>query len=243
MMRGSCYHDRMKLSVIIPVYNERDTIAKVIARVEAATLPPGFEREIIVVNDGSTDGTKEALQPFENRYKIVHQKNTGKGGAVRAGFTLAKGDFIIVQDADLEQDPNDFTALLQPLLENKADVVFGSRFLGKYLPKALTMNLHYLINRFFTITCNVLSGYHTSDMWTGYKMYTRKSVDAFLPHLTSNGIAFEPEITILLSKLGFRICDVPISYTPRWYAEGKKTNWKQAARSYVQMIGFAFRKI
>ncbi len=231
------------LSIIIPVYNEKKTIAKVIERVEKASLPTGFEREIIIINDGSTDGTREALLPFESRHTVVHQKNSGKGGASRAGFHLTKGDFVIIQDADLEQDPNDFTALLQPLLQNKADVVFGSRFMGKYLPRKLIMNIHYLMNRFYTIVCNILSGYHTTDMWTGYKMYTRHALDAFLPYLTSNGVEFEPEIQILLSKLDFRIMDVPISYTPRWYDEGKKMNWKQAVRSFYKMIGFAFRRI
>ncbi|MDO8558251.1 MAG: glycosyltransferase family 2 protein [bacterium] len=231
------------LSVIIPVYNEEKTIAKVISRVEQVKLPEDFEREIIIINDGSTDGTAEALKTFEVKYRVIHQQNTGKGGAVRSGFKLAKGDYIIVQDADLEQDPNDFSALLAPLLKKEVDVVFGSRFLGKYLPQALLMNAHYLVNRFFTMTCNFLSGYKTTDMWTGYKMYSRKALDAVLPYLRSNGIEFEPEITILLSKLGLRIIDAPISYTPRWYAEGKKTNWKQAIRSYIKMISFAFRRI
>jgi glycosyltransferase involved in cell wall biosynthesis len=232
-----------RLSIIIPVYNEQDTIAKVITRVENAKLPAGFEREIIIINDGSRDGTKAALAPFEQKYTVIHQKNTGKGGATRAGFHLAKGDYIIVQDADLEQDPNDFSALLQPLLEHRVDVVFGSRFMGKYIPKALIMNIHYLMNRFYTIVCNILSGYHTTDMWTGYKMYTREALLAFLPHLTSDGVAFEPEIQILLSKLGFKIMDVPISYNPRWYAEGKKMNLRQAFKPMWKMFGFAMRRI
>lgn len=231
------------LSIVIPVYNERETIANVIQRVENAALPPGFSREIIIVNDGSTDGTAEALKPFESRYRVIHQRNTGKGGAVRTGFRIARGGYTIVQDADLEQDPNDFAKLLAPLLAGRADVVFGSRFAGKYLPRALIMNAHYLVNRFFTLTCNLLSGYRTTDMWTGYKMYSRRALDAILPRFTSNGIEFEPEITLLLAKLGFRIEDIPISYTPRWYTEGKKTNWKQALRSYVKMLCFAFRKI
>lgn len=232
-----------KLSIIIPVFNEKNTIAQVIERVENAVLPANFNREIIIINDGSTDGTREALAPFENHYTVVHQKNTGKGGATRAGFKLSHGDFIIVQDADLEQDPDDFSALLQPLLDHKADVVFGSRFMGKYIPKALIMNIHYLMNRFYTIVCNILSGYHTTDMWTGYKMYTRETLDAFLPYLTSDGVAFEPEIQILLSKLGFKIMDVPISYNPRWYAEGKKMNLRQAFKPMVSMFGFALRRI
>jgi len=231
------------LSIIIPVYNERRTIAKVIERVQSVELPAGFDREIIIVNDGSTDGTREILTPFENNHQVIHQQNMGKGGATRTGFHRAKGDYIIVQDADLEQDPNDFSKLLEPILKGEADVVFGSRFMGQYKPRSLILNLHYLINKFFTIVSNVLSGYHTTDMWTGYKMYSRKALDAFLPHLTSNGVAFEPEITILLAKLGFRIADVPISFSPRWYEEGKKMNWKQAVRSFYKMIGFAFRRI
>src|SRR3989344_9027844 len=230
------------LSIIIPVYNERRTIAKVIERVQSVELPAGFDREIIIVNDGSTDGTREILTPFENNHQVIHQQNMGKGGATRTGFHRAKGDYIIVQDADLEQDPNDFSKLLEPILKGEADVVFGSRFMGQYKPRSLILNLHYLINKFFTIVSNVLSGYHTTDMWTGYKMYSRKALDAFLPHLTSNGVAFEPEITILLAKLGFRIADVPISFSPRWYEEGKKMNWKQAVRSFYKMIGFAFRR-
>lgn len=231
------------LSIIIPVYNERRTIAKVIERVAAAKLPAGFSREMIIVNDGSTDGTKEVLKKFELEHQIIHQQNTGKGGATRTGFRRAKGDYIIVQDADLEQDPNDFSKLLEPILQGKTDVVFGSRFMGQYKPRSFTLNLHYFINKFFTVVCNVLSGYHTTDMWTGYKMYSRRSLDAFLPHLTSNGVAFEPEITILLAKLGFRITDVPISFNPRWYEEGKKMNWQQAIRSFYKMVGFAFRRI
>ncbi|MEK7630458.1 MAG: glycosyltransferase family 2 protein [Patescibacteria group bacterium] len=231
------------LTIIIPVYNEEKTIAKVIERVKNARLPDGFERELIIINDGSKDGTAEALKPFESTHQVVHQKNTGKGGAVRRGFHMAKGDFIIVQDADLEQDPNDFANLLQPLLRKEVDVVFGSRFMGKYIPKKLIMNIHYLMNRLYTIVCNILSGYHTTDMWTGYKMYSRHALDAFLPHLTSDGVAFEPEIQILLSKLGFKIVDVPISYNPRWYAEGKKMNLRQAFKPMWKMFGFALRHI
>jgi glycosyltransferase involved in cell wall biosynthesis len=230
------------LSVVIAVYNEADTIAEVIRRVEAVAIP-GFDIEIIVVNDGSTDGTAEQLAPFEAKHKVIHQANTGKGGAVRAGFQQTKGDFIIAQDADTEQDPNDFEALLQPLLRGEADVVFGSRFLGKYLPARTIMTVHYGINRFFTLVCNLLSGYRTTDMWTGYKMYSRKALDAILPLYRSDGIEFEPEVTILLGKLGFRITDVPISYVPRWYEEGKKTNWKHAVHSFVMMVSFAFRKV
>lgn len=231
------------LSIIVPVYNERRTIQEVVRRVEAAPVSL-MRKELIIVDDDSTDGTRQLLGQYEGRHTVVyHERNLGKGGAVRTGLRLAKGDYVIVQDADLEQEPKDFPGLLQPLLDGRADVVFGSRFSGQYLPRAFLMSAHYLVNRFFTLTCNLLSGYRTRDMWTGYKMYSRRALDAFLPHLRSNGIEFEPEITLLLAKLGFRIMDVPITYRPRWYAEGKKTNWKQALRAYVKMLGFAFRKV
>jgi len=128
------------LSIIIPAYNEEASIAKVVERVEASILPLGFDREIIIINDGSTDGTTAALAQFESRHRVVHQENSGKGGAVRKAFHLAKGDFIIVQDADLEQNPDDFPKLLQPILNGQADVTFGSRFLGQYKPRSLTMS-------------------------------------------------------------------------------------------------------
>ena len=232
-----------QLSVIIVVYNEKPTIEEVIRRVEAVSIP-GMEKEILIVDDYSTDGTRDILKNYEDRYDITyHEKNTGKGGAVRTGFAKARGDYVIIQDADVEQNPQDFPALLQPILDGIADVTFGSRFAGKYLPERLVMSIHYKINRLFTFASNILTGYKTTDMWTGYKMYTRTAVDAIRPHLTSTGIEIEPEVTILLSKLGFRVVDVPISYVPRWYDEGKKTNWKQAMRSFVKMIGFACRKI
>lgn len=232
------------LSVIIPVYNEEKTIAQVIQRVEAAHLPEGITREIIIINDGSTDGSKDALRPFESIHTVIHSANTGKGGAVRKGFAVAKGDYIIIQDADLEQDPNDFGSLMAPIQQGKVDVVFGSRFLGKYRPKAgIIMNLHYFLNNLYTWFCNFLTGYHTTDVWTGYKMYSRKALNALLPNLKSNGIEFELEVAIMLSKLGMKITDVSISYQPRWYNEGKKTDYKQAIRSACMMLGFRFRNV
>ncbi len=230
------------LSVVIAVYNEENTIEEVVRRVEAVSIPD-FDIEIIIVNDGSTDSTGERIAKYENTHTVIHQDNMGKGGAVRVGFRAAKGDYIIVQDADVEQNPNDFESLLKPLLSGDVDVVFGSRFLGKYLPKKTIMSVHFRINRFFTNVCNLISGYHTTDMWTGYKMYSREALDAVLPLLRSDGIEFEPEVTILLGKLGFKITDVPISYEPRWYDQGKKTNWKHAVYSFIKMVSFAFRKV
>lgn len=231
------------LSIIIPAYNEAQTIEQVIRRVETSQLPPGFEREIIVVNDGSTDQTAEILKRFEDKHHVLHTSNSGKGGAVRRGFAICRGDYIIVQDADLEQNPNDFPALLKPILDGEADTVFGSRFLGAYKPLTLVMNLHYMTNKAFTYATNLLTGYRTTDVWTGYKMYSRKALNAVLPHLRSDGIEFELEVAVLLGKCGMRIRDVPISYVPRWYEEGKKTDWKQGLRSLWKLLGFRFRRI
>lgn len=231
------------LSVIIPAYNEAGTVAQVISRVEACNLPDGFAREIIVINDGSTDQTAAALKPFEGRHKILHTANSGKGGACRKGFSICGGDFIIVQDADLEQNPDDFSQLLRPILADTADVVFGSRFLGPYRASSPKMIVHYGINRLFTFATNLITGYRTSDVWTGYKMYSRKALDALLPHLKSNGIEFELEVAVLLGKFGMRVADVPISYVPRWYSEGKKTDWRQATRSVGKLMKFRLRKV
>lgn len=231
------------LSVVIPVYNEAATIARVIARVETCVLPTGFDREIIIVNDGSTDGTRDILANYEASHTVVHKENSGKGGACRIGFGLAKGDYIVVQDADLEQNPSDFSSLLAPLLSESADVVFGSRFMGTYRPASSLMSVHYLINRAFTATVNFATGYHTSDVWTGYKMYSRTALDSILPLLRSNGVEFELEIAVLLGKRKLRVSDVPISYNPRWYGEGKKTNWKHGVKSIGKLITFKLRSI
>src|SRR5574340_65361 len=156
------------LSIIIPVYNEEQTIEQVVSRVETSYLPASFAREIIIVNDGSTDQTAKILKQFEGRHRVLHTKNSGKGGAVRKGFALSRGDYVIVQDADLEQNPNDFPELLKPILGGEADAVFGSRFLGTYKPLTLTMNLHYFTNKVFTHATNFLTGHNTTDVWTGY---------------------------------------------------------------------------
>lgn len=230
------------LSIIVPVYNEERTILQVIHRLETTKLPSGIEREIIVINDGSTDNTKALLESYTDRHVVINSKNTGKGGAVRKGFKLAKGNFIVVQDADLEQDPSDFNALINPIISGEADVVFGSRFIGNYKPLSLIMSLHYLLNVVFTKMSNIISGNKTTDVWTGYKMYSRNSLDKILPYLSANGIEFELEVAVILGKMKFRVVDVPISYDPRWYSEGKKTNWRQALISLMMLIRFSFRK-
>lgn len=231
------------LSIVVPVYNEERTIQQVIERIQVSKLPESFEREIIVINDGSSDGTQNLLEPFAACHTVIHSVNTGKGGAVRKGFKLAKGDYIVVQDADLEQNPDDFGALIAPIADGQADVVYGSRFLGAYRPLSLLMNMHYLTNKAFTWTTNLLTGYRTTDVWTGYKMYSRRALEAILPALTADGIEFELEVTVLLARKDFRVIDVPISYIPRWYAEGKKTNWRQAVVSLRKLFEFSWRKI
>lgn len=231
------------LSIIVPVFNEERTVKQVIERIETSALPGGFDREIIIINDGSTDATPSIISEFADKHIVINSENTGKGGAVRKGFFCCKGDFIVIQDADLEQNPDDFGELIKPIVAGEADVVFGSRFLGTYRPLSLLMNLHYLTNKFFTHVTNVLTGYSTTDVWTGYKMYSRKALDGILPHLKSDGIEFELEVAVLLAKKGFRVKDVPISYVPRWYAEGKKTNWRQALVSLRRLFHFSMRKV
>lgn len=231
------------ISIIIPAYNEARTIEKVVSRVETCALPEGFEREIIVINDGSTDETGVLLRQCEARHRVLHTPNAGKGGAVRKGFAICSGDFIIVQDADLEQNPDEFSALLAPILQGDADVVFGSRFMGTYHPLTFFMNFHSWINNAFTAIANLIMGYKTTDVWTGYKMYSRKALDAVMPHLHCNGIEFELEVAVMIGKCGLRVRDVPISYVPRWYSDGKKTDWRQAVTSLRKLLGFYFRRI
>ncbi|RTL56008.1 MAG: glycosyltransferase family 2 protein [Rhodocyclaceae bacterium] len=236
-------HEMPILSIIVPAYNEERTIQQVIERIQTSKLPENFTREIIIINDGSTDLTRTIVDSYAERHTVIHSINTGKGGAVRKGFHLSKGDYIVVQDADLEQNPDDFVDLIKPIADGQADVVFGSRFLGSYRPISLLMNLHYLTNKAFTVIANVITGYRTTDVWTGYKMYSRRALDAILPALTADGIEFELEVTVLLSKKGMRVADVPISYVPRWYAEGKKTNWRQALVSLRKLFEYSRRKV
>ncbi len=231
------------LTIIVPAFNEESTIEKVLKRIEAAPLPSNFKKEILIINDGSTDTTGKIINKFHKRARILHQKNTGKGGAVRSAFLISNGDFVIVQDADLEQDPEDFILLLQPIIDGDVDVVFGSRFMGQYKPSNLTMWFHMQINNFYSLLVNAVIGYKTTDVWTGYKMFSRSALDAVLPHLQSNGIEFELEIAILLGKSGMRVKDIPINYIPRWYKDGKKTNLIDALRSLWKLFGFALRRI
>jgi glycosyltransferase involved in cell wall biosynthesis len=216
-----------RLSIVIPAYNERATVEDLLRRVAAAPLPAGFEREMIVVDDGSKDGTRELLQEIAARgewpLRLIEQPvNQGKGAAIRAGFAAATGDIVLIQDADLEYDPADYPELLRPILEDEADVVFGSRFLGG--PHRVLFFWHSLGNRFLTMLSNMLTDVNLSDMETCYKVFRREVLDGM--RLESNRFGIEPELTAKVVKKGARIYEVPISYRGRTYAEGKKIGWK-----------------
>ena len=215
------------LSVIIPAYNEVKTIEKVLAAIESRPIPE-VTFEIVIVDDGSTDGTREILRKLEKtgRYAILFQeKNQGKGAAVRRGFLAATGDFLIVQDADLEYSPEEYPTILEPLLAGKADVVYGSRFMGDK-PHRVLFFWHYLGNQFLTYLSNMFTNLNLTDMETCYKAFTREVIQKVAPKLKSNRFGIEPEITARISKLRCRIYEVGISYSGRTYEEGKKIGWK-----------------
>ena len=214
----------MKLSIIIPVYNEEQTITEVIERVWAVDLGD-LEREVIIANDGSSDGTRRAIDasPWINdaRVKSYHSPiNLGKGAAVRLGLAFATGDILLVQDADLELDPNEYGRLLAPILEGRADVVYGSRFLNPGDRVALRRRL---ANRCLTLLTNVLFGSRLTDMETAYKVFKREVIQGI--RLRCVGFDFEPEITAKVLKAGISIVEVPIGYKPRREDEGKKIRW------------------
>ncbi|MCH2392698.1 MAG: glycosyltransferase family 2 protein [Nitrospinales bacterium] len=222
----------MKLSVVIPVYNEKKTLSELICRVEAVKL----EKEIIIVDDASTDGTRDLLKKYEGqeRFKVIYQsKNAGKGSALRAGFDKAEGEIIIVQDADLEYDPKEYPLLIEPILDGRADVVYGSRFQGG--THRVFFFWHYVGNKVLTTLSNMCTNLCLTDMETGYKVFRRTVLDSFI--LKCNRFGFEPEFTSKVARHAFRIYEVPISYSGRGYEEGKKINWKDG----VAALWFIFR--
>ena len=222
----------MKLSVVIPVYNEKKTLSELICRVEAVKL----EKEIIIVDDASTDGTRDLLKKYEGqeRFKVIYQsKNAGKGSALRAGFDKAEGEIIIVQDGDLEYDPKEYPLLIEPILDGRADVVYGSRFLGG--THRVFFFWHYVGNKVLTTLSNMCTNLCLTDMETGYKVFRRTVLDSFI--LKCNRFGFEPEFTSKVARHAFRIYEVPISYSGRGYEEGKKIDWKDG----VAALWFIFR--
>jgi glycosyltransferase involved in cell wall biosynthesis len=225
----------MKLSVIIPVYNERRTIERLLAAVAAS---PVKEKEIILVDDFSRDGTRELLPTLASQYSklILHDRNQGKGAAIRTGLTESTGDVVIIQDADLEYDPNDYVRLLEPIEKGLADVVYGSRFLNKDGFSHAPHRLNRLANRLLTAFSNLLSGLNLSDMETCYKMM-RKGIVAKIT-LEENRFGFEPEITAKLAKLKIRLLEIPIAYHGRTNDEGKKIGWQDGFRTLYAIVKY-----
>ncbi len=218
----------MKLSIIIPVYNEKKTIREIAKRVMAVKIP-GVAKEMIIVDDKSTDGTREILAKIKNinpDFKIFyHEQNQGKGAAVQTGLSHATGDYIIIQDADLEYDPNDIPRLLKPIQEGKAEVVYGSRFTGEHRNMFFW---HMIGNKLLSLATNLLYNTTLSDMEVCYKLFTKNVLQGI--NLQENRWGFDPEITSKVLKKGIRIYEVPISYTGREFYEGKKIHWKDSFR-------------
>jgi glycosyltransferase involved in cell wall biosynthesis len=226
----------MRLSIIMPVFNEKATIKEILRQVRSVDLGE-IDKEIIVVDDGSSDGTSDILKlEADSSIKvIIHKKNQGKGAAIRTGLAEARGDMLIIQDADLEYDPEDIKKLIDPMLKGKAKVVYGSRFTGE---RRNMFFWHYVGNRFLSLITNVLYNTTLSDMETCYKLFSRESLDGVL--IKSNKFDFEPEITAKILRRGIRIYEVPISYMGRELHEGKKISWRDGVPALWALIKYRF---
>lgn len=229
----------MKLSVVIPAYNERQTVKTLLDRVAEAPIPDSLELEMVVVDDGSKDGTREYLRELEETqdppFRLVeHPENRGKGAALRTGFAEATGDIILIQDADLEYNPRDYPVLLQPILDDEADVVYGSRFLGG--PHRVLFFWHYLGNMALTTLSNMFTDLNLSDMETCYKVFRAPLIKGL--KLRSDRFGIEPEMTAKVAKSQARIYEVPISYHGRTYAEGKKIGWKDGVQAIYCILRY-----
>jgi glycosyltransferase involved in cell wall biosynthesis len=227
--------DFRKLSVIVPVFDERNTVVEIVRRMRAVQLP--VDLEIVIVDDGSTDGTRDVLRQLaDSTVRVInHDVNRGKGSAIRTGLEHVTGDLVLVQDADLEYDPEDWTKLLAPILRGKARVVYGSRFTGE---RRNMLFLHWIGNRFLSLVTNVLYNTTLSDMETCYKLFDRRLLDGLT--LRAERFEFEPEVTAKILRQGVRIYEVPISYTGREFDEGKKITWRDGFIALWTLVKYRF---
>jgi glycosyltransferase involved in cell wall biosynthesis len=224
-----------KLSVIVPVYNERNTVAEIVRQMRAVDLP--LEREVVIVDDGSTDGTRDILKQLaDSTIRVVLQpSNQGKGAAIRTGLAQVTGDLVLIQDADLEYDPEDWPKLLAPVLKGRAQVVYGSRFTGE---RRNMLFFHWVGNRMLSLCTNILYNTTLSDMETCYKLFDRELIAQI--NLRANGFDFEPEVTAKVLRRGVRIYEVPISYSGREFDEGKKITWRDGIVALGTLIKYRF---
>lgn len=234
----------VRVSIVIPVYNEAATIHELVRRVVQAAVPPGVDKEIVCVNDASTDGSGDRLNELPRLFPSIpirvehHPANRGKGAALRTGFAAASGDVVLVQDADLEYDPDDYVTLLEPIVEDRADVVYGSRFIGSE-PHRVHYFWHSVANRVLTLMSNMMTNLNLTDMEVGYKVF-RSSVLKRIPPLKCDRFGFEPEITAKVARLRprVRVYEVGVSYHGRSYEEGKKITWFDGVKAVLTILRF-----
>jgi glycosyltransferase involved in cell wall biosynthesis len=227
----------MKLSIVIPVYNEKQTIGTIISQVRAVNI--SCSKELIIVDDASTDGTRDILKPLIGESDVLmlfHERNRGKGAAIRTGLKHVTGDIVLIQDADLEYDPKDYGKLLDPILKGRADVVYGNRFHGE--AHRVLYFWHSVGNGILTLACNIMTNLNLNDMEVGYKVFRTDILRRIL--LQSDRFGFEPEVTTKVAKLGCRVYEVPISYYGRTYTEGKKITWRDGIAAFWYIMRYRF---